>query len=180
MDASRTTPDAEFFYGLYDGVFKPQLVRIAIVLDLFTPLSKGPLDSKGLALAAGVPAEGIRRLADYLVAIGLLRKSDQHYSLTPSAETFLVRTSMAYAGDLVLCFTSEHFWNSVMSSLQSGEPTYLLERFDQDAWVESYRASRVVSSLEMWKAAGITPTARAQVRILDLACGCGIKSFCFA
>jgi len=42
MDASRTAPDAEFFYGLYDGVFKPQLVRIAIVLDLFTPLSKYP------------------------------------------------------------------------------------------------------------------------------------------
>lgn len=180
MAVSTSAPDAEFFYSLYDGVFKPHLVTIAIMLDLFTPLSRGQLDAKGLGHAVGAAAEGIERLADYLVAIGLLSKSQRHYSLTPSAETFLVRASKAYAGDLVLGFTSPQFWESVMRSLRSGEPTSLLERFDQDAWVESYRASRVASSLEMWKTAGIAPTTQAEVRILDLACGCGIKSFCLA
>ena len=173
-------PDAEFFYSLYDGVFKPQLVRTAILLDVFTPLSEEPLDATGLGAATGASTEGIARLADYLVAVGLLDKSQRQYSLTPSAQTFLVRTSKAYAGDVLLGFTDPDFSERVMGSLRSGQATRLLERFDQDAWVESYRTSRIASSLDMWKAAGVVPTERAELRILDLASGCGIKSLCLA
>jgi len=180
MDSSSGLPDAELFYGLYDGVFKPQLIRIAIVLGMFAPLSREPLDANELANASGFPVEGIQRLADYLVAAGLLAKSGLRYSLTPTAEKFLVPTSEAYAGDLILGFTGKRFWDSVISSLRSGKPAALLERFDQDAWVESYRESRVASSLGMWQAAGIPAPGQFQVRILDLACGCGIKSFILA
>jgi SAM-dependent methyltransferase len=180
MERPTGDPDAELFYGLYDGVFKPQLVRIAILLDVFTPLSQGPLDAKDLGTAAGASTEGIERLADYLVTIGLLGKSQQQYSLTPSAQTFLVRTSKAYAGDVLIGFTDPDFSERVMGSLRSGQPRRLLERFDQDAWVESYRVSRIASSLDMWKAAGVAPTEHAELRILDLACGCGIKSLCLA
>jgi hypothetical protein len=180
MDRATSSPDAEFFYSLYDGVFKPQLVRTAILLDVFTPLSEGPLDAQGLSAATGASAEGIGRLADYLVAIGLLGESQRRYSLTPTAQTFLVRTSKAYAGDALLGFTDPDFSERVMGSLQSGQATRLLERFDQDAWVESYRTSRIASSLEMWKAAGITPTGHEELKLLDLACGCGIKSLCLA
>jgi SAM-dependent methyltransferase len=180
MDPLRGLPDAELFYDLYDGVFKPQLTRIAIILGLFAPLSREPLDATGLANATGLPVEGVRRLADYLVAAGLFSKSGPRYSLTPTAEMFLVPTGRAYAGDLILGFTGERFWVSVMTSLRSGEPAALLERFDQDAWVESYRVSRVATSLEMWKAAGIPAPGQPRVRILDLACGCGIKSFTLA
>jgi SAM-dependent methyltransferase len=180
MEPTRGVPDAELFYGLYEDLFKPQLTRIAIVLGLFAPLSREPLDATGLAHATGLPAEGIRRLADYLVAAGLFTKSGLRYSLTPTAEAFLVPASRAYAGDLILGFTGERFWDSIMTSLRSGEPAALLERFDEDAWVESYRVSRVGSSLGMWQAAGIPAPGQARVRILDLACGCGIKTFCLA
>jgi demethylspheroidene O-methyltransferase len=180
MEGLTGAPDAEFFYGLYDGAFKPQLVRIAVLLDVFTRLSGEPLDAAGLGAATGASTEGIERLADYLVAIGLLGKAQWGYSLTPSAGTFLVRTSKAYAGDVLLGFTDPDFSERVMGSLRSGQPTALLERFDQDAWVESYRTSRIAGSLDMWKAAGVAPTGHAELRILDLACGCGIKSLCLA
>jgi C-methyltransferase len=180
MDPSNELPDADLFYSLYDGVFKPQLARIAIELDLFTPLSNGPLDADELANTSGLAVEGVRRLADYLVAAGLLTKSGLQYSLTPTADKFLVRNSRAYAGDLILGFTSRLFWDSVVGSLRSGEPAALLERFDQDAWVESYRESRVASSLGMWQAAAIPAPGQPLVRILDLACGCGIKSYILA
>lgn len=180
MTGSGSSTDAELFYGLYDGVFKPQLVRTSLLLDLFTPLAERPLDAVALGRATGADGEGIARLADYLVAVGLLRKSEQRYSLTPTAQTFLVRTSRAYAGDLVLEFTGPTFWDRVLASVRFGEATSFLERFDQDAWVESYRTMRIASSLEMWAAAGIIPVTRAQLRILDLACGCGIKTLCLA
>jgi SAM-dependent methyltransferase len=180
MVAPRSLPDAELFYGLYHGVFKPRITRLAIELGLFAHLSSGPLDAEGLARASGTGVEGVRRLADYLVAAGMLAKSGLRYSLTPTAQEFLVPASKAYAGDLILGFTGNPFWDSVASSLRSGEPAPLLERFDQDAWVESYRGSRVASSLAMWQAAGIPAPGQSQVRILDLACGCGIKSFVLA
>jgi len=180
MAESSPVPDSELFYGSYDGVFKPHLVRVAILLDVFTPLAGQPLDAKSLAHAIGAHAEGIERLAAYLVAIGLLETLDGRFSLTPSAQAFLVPASKAYAGDVILGFTGPEFWERVTTSLRGGKPASLLERFDQDAWVESYRTSRIASSLEMWRAAGVQPGLQAEVRILDLACGCGIKSFCLA
>ena len=180
MEAYEPAPDAELFYSLYDGVFRPQIVQVSLKLGIFTALASGPLDAEVLAESVGANAEGIRKLAGYLVAIGLLDKVQGGYGLTPCAETFLARTSKAYAGDIVLGFTGPGLWDSVLRSGRSGEPAALLERFDQDAWVESYRTSRVVTSLEMWRAAGIAPKPQAEVTILDLACGCGVKSFCLA
>jgi SAM-dependent methyltransferase len=173
-------PDAEFFYGLYDGLFKPQLVRTAILVGLFEPIATQPLDVEGLARAVKAQPSGIEKLADYLVAIGLLNRSEGFYSLTVSAKVFLVRSSKAYAGDLILGFTTPEFWDRVLASVKTGKPQSMLERFDQDAWVESYRTSRIDSSLEMWEAVGIMATERAIVNILDLASGCGIKTFCLA
>lgn len=180
MVKTTQAPNAEFFYDLYDGVFKPQLVRVAIQTGLFEPLAAQPLDAQGLARELGVHPTGIERLADYLTAIGLLNKDNGFYSLTPSARVFLVRTSEAYAGDLILVFTAPEFWGRLLASVKTGEPRSLLERFDEDAWVESYRTSRIASSLEMWKAAGVMVNRKALVRILDLASGCGIKTFCLA
>jgi len=133
MTGSGDIIDAQFFYGLYEGVFKPHLVRTALLLDVFTPLAEAPLDAAGLGRAAGADAEGIARLADYLVAIGVLERSEGRYSLTPTARAFLVRTSPAFAGDLVLEFTGPGLWQRVLTSVRSGEATSLLERFEQDA-----------------------------------------------
>jgi ubiquinone/menaquinone biosynthesis C-methylase UbiE len=54
------------------------------------------------------------------------------------------------------------------------------ENFVQDAWMESYSAWRIPKSLEMWQAAGVKPDQEYQFRVLDLACGCGIKSMALA
>jgi len=174
------TPDAELFYSLYDGVFRPNIVRLAIKLDLFTPLSERELDAKALSRTISASLEGTERLADYLVSIGLLKKSGKHYSLTPTAQTFLVRNKKSFAGDLILTFTSPEFWDHVLASMKTGEPTSLLERFDEDAWVESYRTTRIISSREMWQATGLELKDKTVLRILDLASGCGIKTFCLA
>jgi SAM-dependent methyltransferase len=50
----------------------------------------------------------------------------------------------------------------------------------QDAWLESYRLSRPEESREMWRAAGLAPGSRPGLRVLDLACGCSIKSLVLA
>ncbi|MCC6568486.1 MAG: class I SAM-dependent methyltransferase, partial [Anaerolineales bacterium] len=84
----------------------------------------------------------------------------------------------AYAGDMILDYTSPALFESILNSIRTGKPHSLNENFVQDAWLESYSEWRIPKSLEMWKAAGIT-TER-PLRILDLACGCAIKSFALA
>ena len=121
MTHREKAPDTGAIYALYTPVFVPQVARVALLLDLFTPLEDGPLDAEALARAKDCSVEGIRMILDCLAAAGLLVISEGQYGLTPTAETFLVRGSPAYAGDWVLAETDPRFWEGVLTSVRTGE-----------------------------------------------------------
>jgi SAM-dependent methyltransferase len=173
-------PNPDLIYDLFGGVFKPQFVRIALLLDVFTPLASGPATADDVAAACACDATGVKTILDYLCAVQALEQSGDRYGLTLAAETFLVRGRKAYAGDMILDYTDAAMYDSILNSIRSGRPRSLNENFVQDAWLESYSLTRVPRSLEMWRAAGIRPESRETIRILDVACGCGIKSFALA
>ncbi len=172
--------DPEMVYSLYAGGFKTGIVRIALLLDVFTPLADGPADADSVAEACGCDALGIGALLDYLACIELLEREDNTYTLTPTAAAFLVPRERTYAGDWVLMETSPGLWESMLDAVRSGHPSHYPLPAAQDAWLESYRSSRWDVSLRMWRAAGIEPGQGKSLRILDLACGCAIKSFALA
>jgi len=174
------TPDPGLIYDLYTGMFRPQIVRLALQLDVFTPLAGGPADAAAVARACGCSEAGIAQLLDVLVGIGTLTCQEGRYALTPSAATFLVRGRPAYAGDLILALTGSALWESVRSTLRTGEPTPFEEYHEQDAWLESYSGWRIGNSREMWQAAGVEPQPNTPRRLLDIACGCAIKSLALA
>jgi hypothetical protein len=171
-------PEGDRIYDLYTGVYKPQIIRIALILDVFSPLNNGPRKAEQVAQACHCEVVGIRHLLNYLASLNVLEKHDCEYSVTPEAATFLVRGKKAYTGDLIMNFVGPNPWESIQESIRSGRPRNVdLEiHFAQDAWIESYRVSRIPSSLEMWSKAGIEPEKFTNLRILDLACGCAIKS----
>ncbi|MCL4298624.1 MAG: methyltransferase domain-containing protein [Anaerolineae bacterium] len=175
-------PDSSLIYDLYTGGFKPQLIRIALSVDVFSPLAAQPADTATVAHLCGCDPLGMRYLLDYLTDIGLLTSQDGHYGLTATAATFLLPTQKSYVGDLILAFTGTDMWVSLLRTLRSGETAVLEpEKLHvQDAWLESYSAWRIKSSLELWQAAGIRPNAHSLLSILDLACGCAIKSLSLA
>ncbi|MFZ5821517.1 MAG: methyltransferase family protein [Chloroflexota bacterium] len=173
-------PNPDLIYDLFGGIFKPQFIRIAILLDVFTPLTENPATAEQVAQACHSDSTGIRILLDYLSAAGLLEFHNGLYSLTLTAETFLVRGRKAYAGDMILDYTNPAMHESILNSIRTGQPRSLNENFVQDAWLESYSQTRVPKSLEMWKAAGVAIGKDKPLRILDLACGCAIKSFALA
>ena len=35
-----TAPNPDLIYDLFGGIFKPQFIRIALLLDVFTPLTR--------------------------------------------------------------------------------------------------------------------------------------------
>jgi SAM-dependent methyltransferase len=175
-------PEGDRIYDLYTGVYKPQIIRIALGLDVFSPLNTGPAKAEFVAQVCKCEVVGITHLLDYLASLNILEKQDGEYSLSYEAATFLVRGKKSYTGDLIMNFVGPAPWESIQESVRSGQPQNVdLEiHFAQDAWIESYRVVRIPSSLEMWTKAGIIPGPSLRVRLLDLACGCAIKSMVLA
>jgi len=176
------TPEGDRIYDLYTGVYKPQIIRIALALDVFYPLDIGPKSVEQIAQACKCEVVGIHYLLDYLTSINILEKQAESYTLSSEAATFLVRGKKAYTGDLIMDFVGPAPWESLRETIRSGQPrSFDMEiHFAQDAWIESYRASRIPSSLEMWSNAGILLESSTRLRILDIACGCAIKSMVLA
>lgn len=179
-DIPSDPPDPGLIYDLFTGVFRPQIVRLALQLDVFRPLADGPTDAATVARACGCSQGGAAHLLDVLAGAGVLTQSQDRYALTLSAATFLVRGRPAYAGDLILAWTGSDIWEAVHRALRSGQPAPFEEYHEQDAWLESYSEWRIASSREMWQAAGVEPQPEIPRRLLDLACGCAIKSLALA
>jgi 2-polyprenyl-3-methyl-5-hydroxy-6-metoxy-1,4-benzoquinol methylase len=173
-------PDAKAIYALYAPGLLPQAVRVALLLDLFTPLEDGALDTESLARTMGCTVEGVQILLDCLSASGLLVFSDRQYGLTPTAAEFLVRGKSTYAGDWVLAETDPSFWEGVLNSVRTGERAEGNFPWPQDALLDSYLPGREEHALSMWRAAGIDTEADGPLALLDLACGSGIKSLALA
>jgi SAM-dependent methyltransferase len=172
------SPDPDFVYSLFTGVYKPQLVQIALTLDVFTPLASGPIDARAVAQACGCSPSGIRLLLDYLSTIGVLERHANNYALTPTTATFFVPQKQSYVGDLVLQRTTAETVEGYLGALRSGQPYYPIRPWVQGAWLQSYGSSQ--PALEMWRLAGFEPGRTSRLRIIDLACGCAIKSLALA
>lgn len=180
MNDSSFAPDPDLVYSLYTGGFKPQLIRVALFLDVFSPMTNGPADAQAIAQSCGCQVAELTALLDYLSSLGLLDRQANTYALSPTAATFLVPGKESYTGGWVLAETDPLLWHGILQAMRSGQANSAKFPYEQDAWLESYRSSRLSKSLEMWKAAGIEAGKCPGLRVLDLACGCAIKSFVLA
>ncbi len=180
MSSQALSPDPDLIYGQYAGSYKAQVLRLALQLDVFTPLQNGPATAEAVATNCGCDIFGIGAVLDYLCAARLLEHQGEQYALTPTAEAFLLPKSQSYAGKWVLEETNPKLWESILLALRGYRHTLPPVHWEQDAWLESYRPSQLIESLDMWKATGIQPGSRTGLRILDLACGCAVKSLALA
>jgi SAM-dependent methyltransferase len=133
-----------------------------------------------VARACGCSEAGAAHLLDALASMQVLAREEGRYALTPSAATFLVHGRPAYAGDLILAWTGPDIWERTGRALRSGQPAPFEEYHEQDAWLESYSEWRIANSREMWRSAGVEPQPDRPRRLLDIACGCAIKSLALA
>lgn len=149
-------PDPDLVGDLFWGIFKPQWIRLALLLDIFSPLSAGPASGEQVAQACQADPFTISALLDYFCAAQILEKDGDLYLLTSTAVTFLVHGRPAYVGDMILDYTNPALFESILASIRTGGPRTLNENFVQDAWLESYSLWRIPKSLEMGKAVGLS------------------------
>ena len=82
-------------FSLFTAYQRTHAIRAAIDVDLFTAIGEGATTVPALAKRCGSAERGIRILADVMVLLGLIRKENGEYALTPTAAVFLDRNSQA-------------------------------------------------------------------------------------
>jgi len=105
-----------------------QILDASLEYDFFTLIHKGFRSADEIARQAGTDARATRIVLDSLPALGLIEKRDGKYSLTPTAEAFLVQGKPSYVGDFR--HVALALWDGMAhlkESLKTGKP---LSRMD--------------------------------------------------
>jgi ubiquinone/menaquinone biosynthesis C-methylase UbiE len=105
-----------------------QILDAALEYDFFTLIHNGLHSAEEIAGAAGTDARATRIVLDSLPALSLIEKRAGKYSLTPTAEVFLVKGKPSYVGDFR--HVALALWDGMAhlkESLKTGKP---LSRMD--------------------------------------------------
>ncbi|HYL64525.1 MAG TPA: class I SAM-dependent methyltransferase [Candidatus Methylomirabilis sp.] len=88
-------PNPEHIFTLLQAFQHTEALKTGIELDIFTIIGAGASTPGEIARKADASERGIRILCDFLTIMGLLTKTDGHYSLTEESALFLNRRSPA-------------------------------------------------------------------------------------
>jgi len=107
----------------------PALAMVAAMqLDLFTPLSTGPMNAKQLADTMGVKPAKLKQLLYALVTAGLLTVKNEQFANTPETDHFLVKGKSTYLGGRHVFYTSRyHEVMQTAASIRTGHPQAKLD-----------------------------------------------------
>ncbi len=109
--------DENLIWSLSDAVYPPFAMLAGMQLDLFTPLSDGPLSTEQIAAALDVGPAKLKPLLYALVVAGLLHVEGELFGNTDVANRFLVRGSPS-------CMVDAHellsdLWNAALKTAES-------------------------------------------------------------
>lgn len=103
--SSITTGGPETINATADAVYPAMAMLAGMKLDLFSPLSNGPLTTEEIGGELGLPPRQLGRLLHALVDAGLTRVVDGRFSNTEEAARFLVKGAPDYYGTRRLNFS---------------------------------------------------------------------------
>jgi hypothetical protein len=81
------------------GVYPSIAMLAGMQLDVFTPLTDGPMTVAELASALSLSTQKLSRLLYALVHAGLLQLQGDRFANTPEADVYLVRGRPTYLGE---------------------------------------------------------------------------------
>src|SRR6266498_1390725 len=157
-------------------------LKTAMELDVFEIIAQGHQLADEIAQTASCNVRGMRVLLDVLCVKNLLAKSNDRYALTPTSETYLIRSGGGYCAPIYLAWLQAR--EKFIDFVRTGKATLdLTGPAAEELWV-SYAAPDRVRLPELveivhkrWTDAGILSRLASDAHILDLGCGSGFKSF---
>jgi acetylserotonin N-methyltransferase len=90
---SDAAPDPSIVLDLLEAFRRSKTMFAAVKLGVFDALAKGPQSLAALSAELHASADGLERLLDACVGLGLLERRDGRYANTPDSEAYLCRHS---------------------------------------------------------------------------------------
>lgn len=157
-------------------------LKTAMELDVFEIVAKGAQSVEEIAGVASCSVRGMSVLLDALCVKGLLDKNNGYYSLTPTSETYLVRSGRGYCVPIYLAWLQAR--ENFIDFVRTGKATLDLTSPEAEEIWASYAAPDRVRLPELveivtrrWSNSGILSRIKTGAHILDIGCGSGFKSF---
>lgn len=119
--------------NILDGYKNYQILSVALEIGIFEEIGNiGPVSPRNIAEAASVNGMFIRSILMALEDMGFLRSNEDLFFLTEPAETYLLKKSPIYQGDLILSLGSyKSEWNDLIAVLQRKGPPKLPKELDE-------------------------------------------------
>lgn len=124
MDQHNWTPDR--IMQTSGAYWETCALHGAVALDLFTRIADRRVDGKTVAQDLDASADGVVRLLDAMVAVGLLTKNDQGYANTEASRDYLCADSERYLGYIIR--HHHHLvgsWARLPEAIRTGRPIRL-------------------------------------------------------
>ena len=133
--------------ALASGHAEARAIQTALKLGIFDVLERAPLDDAALAATISANRRATALIANAMVALELLDKRADRYSLTDVSRRYLLRSSGEYLGGLIL-FDEAIFetWAHLEQTIRTGAPARPLDMF-QSRPEETERFIRAMDSL---------------------------------
>lgn len=163
------------------------LVKAGFELQVWARVAAGHRTAPEISAPEGWDVTGTRMLLDAFCAMGLLDKDEAGYRLNPMAQTYLLPGKPTYIGDIFLFDLGWEQRGNLAEAIRSGRRPVIngYTTAQKAAFWAGYLAGRRVAPhrgmedcAKLWQTLGIE--ARDGLRILDVACGSGIKSLVLA
>ncbi len=155
-------------------------LQAAVRLDLLTCLSGGPLDVDAIAGKTGADKDGVTRLLEAMVAMGLVEKRQGLYANGQAAERWLVKDSPDYMGYMIL----HHYqllqsWCLLDKAVTEGRPQGPDLDFDDPQWRENFLMGMFNIGMQTAPLVAGTLELDGRRRLLDLGGGPGTYAIFF-
>ena len=133
--------------ALASGHAEARAIQTALKLGIFEILESAALDDAALAAAISANRRATALIANAMVALGLLAKRANRYTLTDTSRRYLLRSSAEYLGGLIL-FDEAIFetWTHLEQTIRTGAPARPTDMF-QSRPEETERFIRAMDSL---------------------------------
>lgn len=173
-------PNPALIFETLNGYQRTGALKAAIQLDLFTAIGEGNETPDRLAKRCGITERAARILCDYFSIVGLLKKSDGRYALTPDSAAFLDKRSPscigAIANFLTMSQTIDTFMN-LADSLRNNSSSAATKQTvvpESPMWVEFARSMRSLMMMPAGEIAELLEADKGQkCKVLDVAAGHG-------
>lgn len=185
IDENTDVPSLENVSELEYWVLKADVLKTALELDLFTVIHQGNNTLNAIVKTLELDSRGVSILLDALCPLGFLKKSSSSYGLTTVSETYFVRGKETFYGDWTL--RTQIAWqtrsksaNAVRTGQAVGGDYSNPDK--EDEWVMDYSPAllrwRIAAdtALKRWHSLGINDLGCTAPKILDVACGSGVKT----